>query len=143
MNTKDFSILNFNFSVAEIGRPQLGTISINKKGELNVSKGVISGLSSEDLFQMCTRALSAYNILKTGQITGNLLTYVIHKFPDRYSITQVILGKETHIGCILLRNKHLIFQIDIPEYIRNMCIYYLSTNAQVDFYYNGLHYDCN
>lgn len=138
---KNYQICNYNFAIALDGLGQLGTISISKKGELNVSPGITKALSDDEITEMSNRALMAYSILKTGKVTNSLFDFKITKGLDRYAVKQVMLGKEIFIGCILYKDKRLIFQDDVPEYIRNLCIKKLNDKHLTDFYYHGAHYD--
>lgn len=137
-------IYNFNFAVAdEETRQQLGTVTITKEGDLKVSPTVVKRLYTEELVKLCQDVLDAYSILKTGRIDSGIFSFTLQKGKDRYHVQQKVLDKKYIIGCILIRDKRLIFDSDVPEYIRMLCIEILNKQHETDFYYQGSHYDGN
>lgn len=137
---KEIFIYNFNFVIAKENKQQIGTVSINKDGELKISPSILKAFTDEEVAEIARRALNAYSILLTGKVDADLFSFTLRKSFDRHSIIYKVKGKKKFIGFLLDKNQHLVFEQDVPSYIRLLCVQSLK-EQNVRFYYNGKFYN--
>ena len=132
-------IQNFNFSVTDEHRKTLGTVSVNKNGELTISSKIVKTLTSSQLATLCRNSLNSFCLLSTGKIAENMFHFSCVEETDRILIKYSAMYKEKNIGIILKKNKHLIFEKEIPQYLRIFCTEEFLNGKKIRYYYNG-HY---
>lgn len=137
---EEIFIYNLNFAIARNNRHQIGTITINKSGELKVSPSVVKAFDPEQLAELSRRALDAYSLLLTGKVDRTLFSFSLRKGYDRFTVINTVKGKEKCIGYILNKNHHLNFESDVPSYIRCLCVQELK-EKKIRFYYSGKYYN--
>lgn len=137
---EEIFIYNLNFAIAKNNRHQIGTISINKSGELKLSPSVVKAFNEEQLAELSRRVLDAYSLLLTGTVDRSLFSFSLKRGFDRYTVIYTIKGKENCIGYILDKNHHLNFQSNVPSYIRYLCVHELK-GKKIRFYYSGKYYN--
>ena len=129
---QNLAISNFNFSILDNNRRQIGSVCFTTDGDIRLSKGLINSLTDDEILNLLQSAISSYESL-TGKEPMHFSLQDEGKF---YKVIKRNLRRKVCIGKINKDNKELVFGPTIPIYLRTLCVQKLTLQNETEFVYN-------
>lgn len=129
---QNLAISNFNFSILDNNRRQIGSVCFTTDGDIKLSKGIINSLTDDEILNLLQSAISSYKSL-TGKEPMHFSLQDEGKF---YKVIKRNLRRKVCIGKINKDNKELVFGPTIPIYLRTLCVQKLTLQNETEFVYN-------
>lgn len=129
---QNLAVSNFNFSILDNNRRQIGSVCFTTDGDIRLSKGLINSLTDDEILNLLQSAISSYKSL-TGKEPMHFSLQDEGKF---YKVIKKNLHRKACIGKINKANKELVFGPTIPIYLRTLCVQKLTLQNETEFVYN-------
>ena len=129
---QNLAVSNFNFSILDNNRRQIGSVCFTTDGDIKLSKGIINSLTDDEILNLLQSAISSYKSL-TGKEPMHFSLQDEGKF---YKVIKRNLRRKVCIGKINKDNKELVFGPTIPIYLRTLCVQKLTLQNETEFVYN-------